>query len=93
MNIKRAFCFFVKILKWFFIVQLAFILFLWAAVYIADIYFDNAAKKDSCADSGGAWDYKRDICTFGPNDPRTKREECEKLDGIWNFNKKQCIYK
>ncbi|RZA00461.1 MAG: hypothetical protein EOO68_11260 [Moraxellaceae bacterium] len=65
---------FVKILKWTSIGFVVFILLLGVIEFIADKFFDNAAKKDSCADSGGAWDYKRDACQYHPNDPRSKRQ-------------------
>ena len=93
MSVKRVVMFFIKALKWLLLIIISLISFLWAAEYIADKYFDNAAKKDSCLDSGGAWDYERDICIFGPEDPRTKKSECEYLKGIWNFEQKKCMHK
>jgi hypothetical protein len=33
------------------------------------------AKKDSCADFGGAWDHKLDQCKYHPNDPRSKNSQ------------------
>ena len=62
------------------------------SVVIINMFFNNAAEKDSCADSGGAWDHMRDICIFGPEDPRTKRQECKDLKGVWNFEKKECVH-
>ena len=32
--------------------------------FVADKFFDNAAQKDACADSGGAWDYHNNICQY-----------------------------
>lgn len=62
-----------NIFKWLVIIFLTFMILSILGAYIADKYFDNAAKKDSCADSGGAWDHGRDICIFGSEDPRTKK--------------------
>lgn len=62
-----------KILKWFLIIVIALVFLLGVIEIVADNFFDNAAAKDSCADSGGAWDYKRDACEFGPDDPRSKK--------------------
>ncbi len=70
--LQKMFRIFVKILKWTFIGLITLILLLGVISFIADTFFDNAAKKDSCADFGGAWDYKRDACQYHPDDPRSK---------------------
>ncbi|MDS7928649.1 OadG family protein [Acinetobacter sp. V102_4] len=62
-----------KIFKWFVFIVLIFIVLLGLIGFIANKFFDNAAMKDACADSGGAWDYQKDQCQFGPNDPRNKK--------------------
>ncbi|MEG2825714.1 MAG: hypothetical protein RR901_02170 [Acinetobacter sp.] len=61
-----------KVLKWLLVIFISFIALVWGAVFIADAFFDNAAKKDSCADFGGAWDYSQNKCQYAPNDPRSK---------------------
>lgn len=71
--LKKLLRIFIKILKWASIGLIVLILLLGVIGFIADNFFDNAAKKDSCADSGRAWDYKRDVCQYGPNGPRSKR--------------------
>lgn len=60
---------FLKILKWFLIVLITLITLLGVIEFIADTFFDNAARKDSCADSGGAWDYNLNQCEYGSNHP------------------------
>lgn len=60
---------FFKILKWFLIVLIALITLLGVIGFIADTFFDSAARKDSCADSGGAWDYNLNQCEYGFNHP------------------------
>ena len=62
-----------KTLKWLIIKFTSFVALVWVTVFIADTFFDNAAKKDSCADLGGAWDHKLDQCKYHPNDPRSKK--------------------
>lgn len=59
-----------KIFKWFILIVLIFITLLGVMEFIANKFFDNAAMKDACADSGGAWDYQKSQCQFDPNDPR-----------------------
>jgi len=49
-----------------------FVILLGMIELIANKFFDNAAMKDACADSGGAWDHQKDTCQFGPTDPRSK---------------------
>ncbi|WP_228133140.1 hypothetical protein [Alkanindiges illinoisensis] len=51
-----------KFIFWSLAIFISFILLLGFIAFIADTFFDNAAKKDSCADSGGAWNYKTDEC-------------------------------
>ena len=58
-KILRAFF---KMLAALFIGLVALIFLLGIASFIADEFFDNAAKKDACADSGGAWDYHSNMC-------------------------------
>lgn len=84
---------FFNIFRWLTITVITFLILSIVGAYIADKYFDNAAKKDSCLDSGGAWDHAKDTCIFGPEDPRTKRQECKDLKGVWNFEKKECVHK
>ena len=62
-----------KIIQWFFIVLIGWVIFSLTITFIADIFFDNAAKKDTCADGGGAWNYTLDQCQSHPNDQRSKR--------------------
>lgn len=50
-----------------------FVILLGMIELIANKFFDNAATKDACADSGGAWDHQKDTCQFGPTDPRSKK--------------------
>ncbi|MBH2001411.1 MAG: hypothetical protein I8H98_03980 [Moraxellaceae bacterium] len=61
-----------KGLKWVLVIVLAFILLLGIIELIADKFFDNAAMKDSCADSGGAWNKSQSKCQYAPTDPRNK---------------------
>lgn len=51
-----------KFICWFLVIFISFILLLGTIEFIADEFFDNAAKKDSCADNGGAWNYKKNEC-------------------------------
>jgi len=44
-----------------------FVLLLGVIGLISNKFFDNAAMKDACADSGGAWDHQKDKCRFTPN--------------------------
>ena len=67
--------YFFKTLKWLIIIFISFIVLIWTLEFIADTFFDNAAKKDSCADLGGAWDHKLDQCKYHPNDPRSKNSQ------------------
>ncbi|WP_459660004.1 hypothetical protein ACL9Z5_002401 [Acinetobacter calcoaceticus] len=62
-----------KILKWLIVLFLMFVLLLGVIEFIANKFFDNAAKKDACADSGGAWDHQKDTCQFGPTDSGSKK--------------------
>lgn len=62
-----------KILKWLVVLFLMFVILLGMIEFIANKFFDNAATKDACADSGGAWDHQKDTCQFAPNDPRSKK--------------------
>lgn len=73
-GIKRLVFKVLKVLKWFVVTLLAFVLLLGIIEFVADKFFDNAAKKDSCADSGGAWDYGKDKCQYAPDDPRSKQK-------------------
>ncbi|ENV10588.1 MULTISPECIES: hypothetical protein [Acinetobacter] len=57
-------------LKWFLIFLIALIVLLGVIAFIADTFFDNAARKDSCADSGGAWDYNLNQCEYRSNIPK-----------------------
>ncbi|EMG0022109.1 hypothetical protein V4X89_003688, partial [Acinetobacter baumannii] len=52
---------------------LMFVILFGMIEFIANKFFDNAATKDACADSGGAWDHQKDTCQFSPNDPRSKK--------------------
>lgn len=63
-----------NILKWFLVIILALVILLGMIEFIADIFFDNAAQKDSCADFGGAWDYSKDKCRYAPNDLRGRND-------------------
>ena len=63
---------FLKILKWFLIVLIALITLLGVIEFIANTFFDNAARKDSCSDSGGAWDYNLNKCKYSSNHPNKK---------------------
>jgi len=47
-----------KILKWFIVILLMFVLLLGVIGLISNKFFDNAAMKDACADSGGAWGHQ-----------------------------------
>ncbi|MGB8809666.1 MAG: hypothetical protein WCD17_09920 [Acinetobacter calcoaceticus] len=62
-----------KILKWLIVLFLMFVLLLGVIEFIANKFFDNAAKKDACADSGGAWVHQKDTCQFGPTDSGSKK--------------------
>ncbi|MBJ9936918.1 hypothetical protein [Acinetobacter pittii] len=62
-----------KILKWLIVLFLMFVILFGMIEFIANKFFDNAATKDACADSGGAWDHQKDTCQFAPNDPRSKK--------------------
>ena len=73
-TLKYIFIKLLKVLKWLVVILVSFIALIWIAVFIADTFFDNAAKKDSCADFGGAWDYDKDKCQYAPDDPRSKRQ-------------------
>ncbi len=61
-----------KILKWFIIILLMFVVLLGVIGLISNKFFDNAAMKDACTDSGGGWDHQKDKCRFASNDPRNK---------------------
>ena len=67
--------YFFKTLKWLIIIFISFIVLIWTLEFIADTFFDNAAKKDSCADFGGAWDYSKNKCQYAPNDQRNKNSQ------------------
>lgn len=64
-----------KVLKWLLVIFISFVALVWVTVFIADTFFDNAAKKDSCADFGGAWDHSKNKCQYAPNDPRSKNHD------------------
>ncbi len=51
-----------KILMWFFIGLLGFIVFLWLAEILIDIFFNHAATIDACLDSGRGWDKQKKQC-------------------------------
>lgn len=51
-----------EILKWLIVLFLMFVILLGMIELIANKFFDNAATKDACADSGGAWDHQKDTC-------------------------------
>lgn len=73
-TLKKIFRIFVKILKWTSIGFISLFLLIGVISFIADSFFDDAVKKDSCADLGGAWDYKREACQYHPDDPRSQQQ-------------------
>ena len=58
-KILRAF---LKMLAVLFIGLISLVFLLAILSFVADKFFDNAAQKDACADSGRAWDHHSNIC-------------------------------